>query len=263
MVLETKVLPAELFSFFIVRYILEIKSRFVLLLITCGLILITTYFYKETLLFSILYQNIFLKNKNKQIEILYFIFTDVTEILLVYFKLIIFFNYQIIIIYLFYHFFVFTIPALFKLEYFNLQLIIKTTTTVCLVTIILCNCFILPISLEFFLSFQFKLTDTSFCLHFEAKLLEYLEFYTFFYYSCLFYSQFITLFFSFFNLINIEIRIIKKFRKLLYYFFLILATFLSPPEIIAQIGLGFISFFIYEFLIVIFLIKLSAIYLQR
>jgi len=246
-----------------IKFFLEIKCRFILLLINGCLTIITSYFYKETILFSVLHQNVFLKNKNEQLKVLYFIFTDVTEILLVYLKLVIFLNIQIIIFYLFYHVFLFVIPALFKLEYLNLKFIIKAVLTVYLLFIILFNCFILPITLDFFLNFQLKKISNSFCLHFEAKLIEYLKFYIFFYYSCMFYCQFFTLFYLFLNCVNVQVSIIKKFRKLLCYCFLTITLFLSPPEIITQFLLFLNIFLFYEFIIIIFVIKLNLAYLHR
>ena len=80
------------------NYFLEIKNRFFLIFIVWLSIILTSYLYKEIILFSIIQRNIS-KNINHQIDIFYFIFTDVTEILSVYLKLITFLNLQIICAY--------------------------------------------------------------------------------------------------------------------------------------------------------------------
>jgi Sec-independent protein secretion pathway component TatC len=104
-----------------------------------------SYFYKETLLFTIIQQNIF-KARNEQLKIVYFIFTDVTEILSVYLKLITFLNFQTMYAYLIYHTFIFITPALFKLEYLYLKFILQSITTVYLISTILIHYFLLPIT---------------------------------------------------------------------------------------------------------------------
>ena len=236
------------------KFLLEIKNRIILIIITSFFTVATFYFYKEMILFGIFHKNAFFKNNHEQIELLYFIFTDVTEILAVYFKLITFFNYQIITIFFFYHCFVFIIPALFNLEYFYLQLILKTISFSYLILIVLFSYIILPITLNFFLGFQ---QTNILCLHFEARLIEYANFYIFFYYNSIIYCQFFTLIFLTFNFINIKIKFIKQFRKLWYYFLLIIATLASPPEILTQTILFLIFIFIYELLTIFFLLKLN------
>ena len=239
------------------KFFLEIKNRLILIGITLFFTLATSYFYKEMILFNIFHKNVFFKNNKEQIEIVYFIFTNVIEILTVYLKLVIFLNFQVITVAFFYHGFVFIIPALFNLEYFYLQLIFKTISFTYLIFLTLFNYLILPIVLNFFLSFQ----ETSMlCLHFEAKLLEYVNFYISFYYNGIFYCQFFTLIFLILNFINIKIKFIKKFRKLCYYFLLIIATFTSSPEIITQTIIFLIFFFFFESLVIFFLIKLNLKY---
>lgn len=102
------------------RYFLEIKNRLFLLFLTWFSIILTIYLNKETILFTIIQKNS-LKTNNKQLEIFYFIFTNVTEIFSVYLKLITFLNLQTISIYFIYHCFIFIIPALFKSEYLYLK----------------------------------------------------------------------------------------------------------------------------------------------
>jgi len=238
------------------KYLLEIKNRLFLLFLTWFSTILMVYLNKETVLFNIIQENS-LKTNNKQLEIFYFIFTNVTEIFSVYLKLITFFNIQTICIYFIYHFFIFIIPALFKSEYSYLKWIIQISSLNYLISIILANFFLFPTVWWFFLSFQELTINNSFNLHFESKLIEYLSFYVALYYTCVFYCQIFTLFFLFFNYININIKDIKKFRKISFFFFFILSIYINSSEIWTQFFIFLILIVLYECLILIQLIKIS------
>ena len=237
------------------KYFLEIKSRLILLLLTWFSTVLVCYVYKETLLFIIVQPNTFI-NVNEHLAFFYFIFTDVTEILSVYLKLIIFLSSQILFIYLIYHCFLFLSPAFFQYEYVYFKSSIQMLSFVLLSSIVLITCFLIPLTWNFFLSFQDLLSTCSFHLYFEAKLNEYLCFYIKFYYLCGFYCQFFVLFLLFLNYIDANIKLIRKFRKLYHYCFIIFSTLISPPEILSQIFLSIIVIFIYEFLIIFFILKI-------
>ena len=236
------------------KYFLEIKNRLVLLLLTWLSTIFISYFYKETLLFFIIQPNTF-RYVNEHLAFFYFIFTDVTEVLAVYLKLTIFLSFQFFLIYSIYHFFLFLSPALFQLEYLYCKFGIKTIGLMWLFSAVLSTYFLIPLTWNFFLSFQDLIVTCSFNLHFEAKLNEYLNFYVSFYYLCGFYCQFFALFLLFSNYLGINIKVIKKFRKLYYYCFIILSTLISPPEILSQIFISLIIIFIYEFLLLFFLLN--------
>lgn len=237
------------------KYFLEIKNRLVLLLVTWFSTILVSYFYKETLLFIIIQPNTF-ANVNDPLTLFYFIFTDVTEVLSVYLKLITFLSFQIFFIYIVYHFFLFLSPALFQLEYLYCKFGIKIVGLMWLISAVLSTYFLIPLTWNFFLSFQDLTVSHSFNLHFEAKLNEYLHFYVSFYYLCGFYCQFFSLILLFLNYIDVNTKVIKKFRKLYYYCFIILSTLISPPEILSQIFISLIAIFIYEFLLLVFLLKI-------
>ena len=238
------------------RYFLEIKNKLFLLFLTWISSILTIYLNKETVLFTII-QKTSLKTSNKQLEIFYFIFTNVTEIFSVYLNLITFLNLQTVSIYFIYHFFIFIIPALFKSEYSYLKWIIQIISLNYLISILLTNFFLFPVAWWFFLSFQELTINNSFNLHFEAKLIEYLNFYIVFYYTCVFYCQIFTLLFLFFNYIDINIKDIKKFRKLVFFIFFILSIFINFSEVWTQIFI-FLNFIVlYECLILIQLIRIS------
>ena len=195
-----------------IKYFLEIKNRILLLFITIISTLLISYFYKETLLFLIV-QPERLMFKSGTSAALYFIFTNVTEILSVYIQLIIFLCVQVSFLYAIYHCFVFLSSALFKSEYYFVFGFLKVSMTVWLFSITLSNVLVIPITWDFFYSFQELFSSKFISLHFEAKLTEYLNFYILLYYLCVVYFQVFTILFFFLNYINYKIKIIQKIKK--------------------------------------------------
>lgn len=231
------------------KHFLEIKNRFILLCVTWLSVLFVSYLYKETLLFIIVQPSL-------TANAFYFIFTNVLEVLSVYFKLIIFINVQISFTFLLYHTFTFLGSGFFYLEYLYFKFFIKIVFIIWLLSMILATFVLMPVSWNFFLSFQNLMTVKSFNLYFEAKLDEYLSFYVSFYYLCEFYCEFFVFFVLLLDYTKSNISIIKKFRKFYYYCFFIISTLISPPDIISQIVISLIFILVYEFLIFFYLFKL-------
>jgi sec-independent protein translocase protein TatC len=231
------------------KYILEIKNRLFLLLFTCTSTLIICYLYKETLIFLLVKSNTSFTNS------FYFIFTNVTEVFSVCIQLVTFLSFQIFFIYVIYHIFTFLNLAMFKIESYYLKIFLKYSLISWIFSIFLTSFILVPITWNFFLSFQNIISSKFIQLHFEAKLNEYLNFYIFVYYLCVFYCQIFTILFFFLNYINNKIMVIKKFRKLYYYFFVIFSTMISPPDIFSQTFIIILIILIYELFVFIFLFK--------
>ena len=199
-----------------IKYLFEIKNRVSLLVLLWLFVGLVCYYYKEVLLFSLIKSFICLNS-----DLLYFIFTNVTEIFSVYFTIISFISVQVACWYFIYHIFVFLSPALFSNEHQYLDFFFKLFTFFFLFSFVLSNYFLVPLTWQFFLSF--KPISFAKSVHFEARLSEYLNFYINVYYFCLVYCQIFSVFFFFFNYIYSKksfIRI-KKFIKLYYYIFFI------------------------------------------
>lgn len=234
------------------KYILEIKNRLILLFITWFSVILTGYFYKETLLFLFLESEVFY---NSEFKVYYFIFTDIAEVFYVYINLVMFISLQILFLYLIYHGFIFFSFSLFIVEYNYLRFTIKTFVTVWFISIFLSKYVLIPAMWEFFFNFQ---SASSLNLHFEAKLSEYFDFYIQFYYIFIFYCQIFTVLFLFVNYSNANSLYIKKFRKLYYYFFILFSTLVSPPDIGNQLLIGFIIVFCYEMFVFGLVFKLTV-----
>ena len=232
------------------KYFTEIKNRFFLVLITYFFIVFTTYFYKEIILFLII------KSKNQySIEsTAYFIFTDVTEIFSLYIKLIFFISSQVVFFYSLYHIFIFLIPALFKKEYTNLKFIFKLFFYAWIFSAVIAIKILIPLTWNFFISFQDSIIlKTSLDIYFEARIIEYLNFFMYFYFISTIYFQFSIFLFGTFNYFSVSLKNIKKFRKV-YYFSFVLSTALLCPDIFSQLILISIILFGYEIFVLLFLL---------
>lgn len=235
----------------IYKYYLEIKNRCLLLSVTWISTLLVCYFYKEVLLFVCIKPSFC----NGNSIIFYFIFTDIKEVFSVYIKLILFLGNQVLMFYLIFHILSFIAHGLYKFEYRYLRSVFCVSIFFWLFSLVIFNKIIFPISLNFFLSFQLLTSFKSLNLHFEAKLNEYLNFYIMFYYICTFYCQSFVVLVFFFDYINTNLKLIKRFRKVFYYLFVFFSTLITPPDVLSQILFSVCLICIYEILIFILIFK--------
>jgi sec-independent protein translocase protein TatC len=226
------------------KYYLEIKNRGFLLLLTWFFTATVCYFYKEILLFLFLNPS---NSSNFCNTKPYFIFTNVTEIFTVYLQLILLIANQISLIKLFYHLLMFLSLGLYDVEFNKLQLAIKLFVVSWLTSLILLIKVILPFSLEFFLSFKESSTDTNvISFFFEARVLEYFEYFVSLYYVCLLNCQLLVLVTLILNSLSNNISKVKKFRRVFYGAFIIFSTLVTPPDIFSQVVLSTCLIAIYE-----------------
>lgn len=226
------------------HYYLEIKNRILLLLFTWASLLIICYHFKEPLLFVFIDSNKYYNN------VPYFIFTNVDEVFYVYLRLVFFFANQIVIIAILYHGLIFFTLGLYHSEYTQLKSVLKIFVITWICSIILLKKIVVPFSWSFFLSFQE--TNNQFqpaSFFFEARILEYFNYFTNFYYICLANCQLLTLSILFLNNISKKVGTIKTFRKLFYLVFILFSTITTPPDILSQIIVSSGLILIYESLI--------------
>nr|YP_009829237.1 Sec-independent protein translocase [Codium fragile]QJC59755.1 Sec-independent protein translocase [Codium fragile] len=230
---------------FYYKYYIEIKNR-VFLLSTCWIFtLLTCYCYKETVLFIV----IDLSNYAEQ----YFIFTDISEIFYVYLQLTFFVSNQITLLMLLYHILLFLSSGLYRSEYEKLQFAFQIYIISWIGSIILLSKVIVPISWDFFLSFQ-KTNGIAF--FFEAKIIEYLNYFTNLYYICFLNCQLLAAITLLLNNYSKNINKIRKLRKLFYIIFVIFSTLTTPPDIISQILMSSGLIIFYEILLFLSIFKL-------
>ena len=190
----------------------------------------------------------------------YFIFTDVSEIFYSYISLVFFISNQIGLIILLYHTLVFLTFGLYESELLTIKMLFKIFLTTWLISSILFYKFLIPFSLEFFLTFQQNETlEQPIPLFFEAKLFDFLSYFIKFYNICFFSCQFLTLILFFLNKIINKKKHIKFFRKILYLVFLIFSTIITPPDVLSQLIITFYLILIYEITILFSCLKFNLV----
>lgn len=228
------------------EYLIEIKNRFSLVIINYLSTFFICYYYKEVLLFLIIKSCTSCKD-------FYFIFTSITEVFSVYLDVIFFVSFQILIFYIVYSFFIFLIPSLFIFEYKYLKFLFYFLSFIIVCFISVSVKIFIPLTWDFFVSFQTLTMGQSF--YFEPKLLEYLNFYVSTYYFCALFGQVFLFGFVFFNGLFLKTKMIKEYRKLCYYFFIIFGTMISPPDVYSQIFISLILILFYELVVLFFMVN--------
>lgn len=235
------------------KYLIETKNRLLLIILSGFSSFIAGYAYKEILLFLFIQPSSLIVNPLTSKSIFYFIFTDVTEIFLIYLKLSYFLSIQILILAIIYQMFLFFSPAFYKKEFCNLRFGFLLILNASGLSLFLSTQLIIPLTWNFFSDFQLFTTVN---LHFEAKLSEYINFYIFLYYLCFFYCQTIVILLLFIHNLNVNIKFIRKFRKLFYFILILFSTLLSPPDAMSQLLISSFLAMTCEILLIISLYKM-------
>lgn len=226
------------------KYLIEIRNKFILLTLTLFSTVLICFYYKHVLLFLVTQMH--LKSEN-----LYFIFTDVTELFSVYFRLVFFISIQIVVWYCFYHLFSFIATALYFQEFKILTFLLISSTFFWVLTGFLSSYILVPFGWNFFLSFQ---DQPGF--YFEARISEYFNFYKNMYVLCLTYCQLFVFIFIFLLDIQQSYFYVRKYRKVYYYIFLLFATCVTPPDLISQVIATFLLIIVYELLLLLAMFNL-------
>lgn len=229
------------------KYVKELQNRFFLIILCWISIFLITYLYKEILLFELLKPTI----GKPTIMFNNFIFTNVTELFSVYIELAVFISKQITTFYVFYHTFSFLSPGLYVYEYNLLKFFFKIIGTFWLIATIFYYCYLAPMIWDFFLSFQDNLSKQQITIKFEAKISEYLDFFIEMYNVCNLQFQIFVFIILLFNYYSDNKHLIKQFKKILYFCFLLIATIITPPDIFNQLLIYFGLILFFEIIIVI------------
>ena len=233
-------------------YFLELRSRLVLVILFWMLTFVSSYCCKETLLYIIIkpYINLYPD------EFHYFIATDITEIFSSYVFISLFVANQLSVFFILYHLLAFFCPALYVTEYRLVRNLVIYSFIFWVANILVLNKFILTRVFTFFIQFQESGVTQAYSLHFEARIIKYLELYkTVFMCSAFVFQMFLVIIF-FLSLLRDKIKFLRSYRKIFYYLFFVIATLISPPEVVSQLFLG-ISFIFFFEVVNIFLILLD------
>ena len=229
----------------------EIKNRIFLIFITWISTIIICYNYKEVTLFFFVKPCLIINNINTS----YFIFTNLTELFFTNILMCNFIAIQISVISLILHIFFFITPALYQKEYNKLIFIFIFNFVFLFFIYYNIYKYILPWSWSFFLKFQNNFLIKNIKIFFEPKLHDYLQFcFELYKISVINYQILIILFVYIIHLKDVKI-FVKNYRKKLYFFFVIIASIITPPDILSQLFLSFFSLVIFEFIVLVILIK--------
>ena len=184
-----------------------------------------------------------------------FIFTELTTILLTYFKLSFFLSILIQVPFILIHFCYFFLASFYYFEWRRWLFINFFSLCFYILSVFLTYFFIFPGFIDIFLVFETKNSILYFPLHFEAKINDFFNLLFLTFLNVCFCFQFPILIYIllFFKIISFNYFI--QSRKVFYLLFLIFSAIISPPEIISQLIIFLFFIFFYEIIIFILLFK--------
>jgi len=216
------------------HYFIELKNRVFLIIISFIISILFSYSYKETLLYVYIKPSFIYTKMNK---IVYFIYTDVSELFYTYLKIIQIISLPITSFFLLYQLIKFISPGLYKNEYNYIKRYVIIWLVLYFVFVIITYKYILTIIWNFFFFFENKIT-TEIQFFFEAKLINYFNFLNNIIYLCYLISLSILGILIIISKINNLKCFLKKQRKNLYFIIFIIITIIMPPDILNQIILS-------------------------
>ena len=164
----------------------------------------------------------------------YFILTSITELFNVFFSMSFFLVKHVLYYFIYYHVVSFLALGLYEREYTYLKYFFIASLFLWILSTSIFWSILLPITYDFFFNFQHKSTETL-NVFFEPKMDEYLNFLLSIYsqsYTCF---QFLLIVIIFLEYTNTSLIVMKSLKKLIYIFILLIATIITPPEILNQL----------------------------
>nr|QYC61958.1 Sec-independent protein translocase component TatC [Guinardia striata] len=235
------------------RYSTEIINRTLIIITSWSLYLGISYYYKQTILYIIIKPSL---NQVKQ-KTIYFIYTNIHELFYTYLTLIISVANTLSAVIIIFNIYNFLKPSLYKTELLYAKKISQSLIFIWSLSLLLLYLIILPLSWNFFIKLQESINKSYINFFFEAKLNEYLSFITSIFNMCLFNTIIIcTLFGLVHNTSNIK-NFISNQRKNIYLLFFIIASIITPPDVISQLILGSLSILSFEIYVYFLILKIN------
>jgi sec-independent protein translocase protein TatC len=213
------------------KYFLELQNRLIYLFTNWVFLCLVSCYYKESLLYFVTKPCLF-----KILDVVpYFIYTNVTEILVIYLQLIIYLSAYLSFPYFILHAWNFFSPGLNKVEHFHTRLILILSTAMWGISTHLSYAFLIPLTWDYFSKFETNSETNLLGLYLELKLNEYICFLSEIYISSFIIFQSFILILMFMKKSNKNLALIIKTRKFLYLLILIIASILTPPDVTSQV----------------------------
>lgn len=233
------------------QYFFEIRNRSVLVFVSWALTFTIAYLNKGILLFLCIKPILHLFKENS----FYLIATSLTDIFSAYLSMSYLVSFQFTFFFVLYQIHMFVVPSLYLFEIRQLNFFIFLSFMLWVINLVVLNYVIVPTVWHFFASFQdFSINALNIFL--EVRITEYLSFYIFIYWVIMLIGLIFLIFSIITNLLKEKLVFIKATRKPFYLFFLVIATLLTPPDVISQMIVGFSFVIAYELLIVIHVIQI-------
>lgn len=217
----------------ITLYLLEIKQRFIKIILFFVITFGICYFFSENI-----YQ--FLLKPLTKLQDEKLIYTHLFEAFFTYVKTTFISASLLSLPFLILQIYLFAAPGLYKKERKIFWFYIAISATLFLTSIILVYFYIIPLVWKFFLSFQ------SSSLTFIPKINEYLSvvFSLFLGFAVMFQLPVLLIFLNHINII--DVNSLQKWRKFVVVLIFIIAAFLTPPDIFSQVLLAIPLLILYE-----------------
>jgi len=228
-------------------YLKEIRYRLFYCLLSLVYSWLICFTFVEELLYCFTYPLI--KVSGFQESFTHFIFTNLGDAFFA------FFNFSLAIgLLLSFYFFIlqalcYIVSSLYQYEKDIVWVILLTSFVSLCISIIFWYIIFLPTLLFFFLGFELTETFLSFNVLFEGKIDEYFSFVLNTLYSVIIAFQFPILLFCLVVFGLLEVHFLVGYRKVIYFCFLILSAFLTPPDVFSQIFFVLPIIFFYEFIV--------------
>lgn len=229
---------------------MEIKYRIIVITISNIFTFIISYYNKEIILFLCLKPSI-----SRFDSTFYFMATNVMDIFNIYLKLSLGISFFVTMFIILYNFLQFLAPGLYKYELIYLSKLCQQV----LYTILLSNtffyCYVFPIFWNFFYSYLPKISKLKITIQFEPKLTEFFNFFVDIFLLVNLASLLIILLINYVQIKHNQVIKLKKYKKYYILNFFIIATVLTPPDIINQIILALILISCLEIVSILILLQ--------
>lgn len=195
----------------------------------------------------------------------FLIYTNLSEAFFTTIFLTIYVNILITIIPLIiYHTYYFIVPGLYKHEQKKVAKIIRNILIIYLISIILTHTVLMPIILEFFLTYDFGIDSNIFKIEFQGKIIEYINFILQIYISTIVATQIPIFLIILVKQGLLENKIMLKARSWIIILCFILGALFSPPDILSQILIAVPLYITYEITILVsFFLDITKEYLEK
>jgi sec-independent protein translocase protein TatC len=211
-----------------VKYIIEIKYR-----ISCILIVFLTFMLTMTVYkFYVVHFFLWVNPRMLTSSLGYLILTSVTELFNVFLDLCFCSTKFILYYFAYYHTVSFMALGLYKREYFYLKRFFTISIILWVLSTSLFLNMFLPLTYDFFFSFQYVISR----VYFEPKVVEYFNFVLNVYSQSYLCFQLLLIFVAFLKYTKTDTFFIKSFKKIVYIIMLFVATIITPPDVLNQIG---------------------------